>query len=161
MRALEPAVTSSPAALPCAPPTHARAQALLRLWEDAAHETGGLPSRRRFAFETMRPWVGHVAIWAVERDPMRFRAALIGTQLVDWDGCDGTGRYLDEIISVGHRDSAIARCALVANSGSWYADAARFVAYGTRTRTLHRLLVPCAEDRITVDHVITAIFRDD
>ena len=114
MSALALTIASSYAALPCARPTHARLQALLRFWEDAAREAGGLPPRRRFAFDAMVPWLGHVAIWTVEHAPLRFKAALIGTRLVEWDGCDGTGRYLDQIISPAHRDAAIARYVTVA-----------------------------------------------
>ena len=190
MPVLELAIASSYVALPCAYPTHARLQALLRFWEDAAREAGGLPQRRRFAFEAMVPWLGHVAVVAVERDPLRFKATLIGTQLVEWDGQDGTGRYLDEIISAAHRDAAIARYVLVATSGRWYADVARLLAPGTTTATLHRLLLPCADDGVAgaspvgvrdaavgvrdaavgvrdaavgvrVGQIITAIFRED
>jgi hypothetical protein len=172
MSALALTIASSYAALPCARPTHARLRALLRFWEGAAREAGGLPQRRQFAFDAMVPWLGHVAVWAVERAPLRFKATLIGTRLVEWDGCDGTGRYLDEIISPAHREAAIARYVTVATSATWYADIVRFLAPHTTTATLHRLLLPCADgdaadgvrgaaDRVRVDHIITAIFRDD
>jgi hypothetical protein len=105
---------------------------------------------------------------ALKRAPLRFKATLIGTRLVDWDGCDGTGRYLDEIISSAHRDAAIARYVTVATSATWYADIVRFLAPRTTTATLHRLLLPFAADgvrdaadSVRVDHIITAIFRDD
>jgi hypothetical protein len=145
----------------CAPPLLARLQALLELWEDAAREAGGLPSRRHFAFEVMRPWLGHVAIWTVERGPLRFRAALIGLQLVEWDGQEGTGRYLDEIISDKHRPRALARYTQVASSGAWYADKVRMLAPRTTTALLYRLLLPCADDGVTVDAILTAIYRDE
>ena len=160
MPALEITRPTSQAALPCARPTHARLQALLQFWEDAAREAGGLPNRWRFTFEAMVPWLGHVAVWTVERDPLRFKAALIGTQLTDWDGGDGTRQYLDEIISATHRDAALARFTLVAHAGRWYADAGSFLAPRRTTATLHRLLLPCADDGVTVDRIVTAIFHD-
>lgn len=144
---------------PCAQPELAPLQALLRLWEEAAREAGGLPSRRRFAFDMMRPWLGHVAIWAVERDPLRFRAALIGLQLVEWDGQEATGRYLDEIVSDKHRARALARYTNVATTGTWQADKARLLVPGTTVAVLHRLLLPCADDGVTVDTIMTAIYR--
>lgn len=145
----------------CARPEIARLQSLLRLWEDTAQDAGGLPSRRRFTFEAMRPWLGHVAIWAVERDPLRFRATLIGLKLVEWDGQEGTGRYLDEIISDRHRARAIARYTQVATTGTWYADKARLLSPGTTVATLHRLLLPCGDDGIHADTILTAIYRAD
>jgi hypothetical protein len=160
MAALELTRPSSQVALPCARPAHARLQALLRFWEDAAQEAGALPSRRRFTFEAMVPWLGHVAVWTVERDPVRFKAALIGIQLADWDGGDGTSQYLDDIVSPTHREAALARFALVARSGRWYADAGCFLAPRRTTASLHRLLLPCADDGTTVDRIVAAIFRD-
>jgi hypothetical protein len=62
MAALELTRPSSQVALPCARPAHPRLQALLRFWEDAAQEAGALPSRRRFTFEAMVSWLGHVAV---------------------------------------------------------------------------------------------------
>jgi len=144
---------------PCPRPGLKPLQALLQLWENAVHAGGRLPSRRRFSFEAMRPWLGHLAVWTVERAPLRFRAALIGLKLVEWDGQDGTGRYLDEIISQKYRDLAVERYAHVATAGTWHADTARLIAPRTTVAMLHRLLLPCAADGVAVDTIMTAIYR--
>jgi hypothetical protein len=161
MTALHHFALSSPYAEElCPQPQLPHLQELLRLWEDTARAARGLPSRRRFAFEIMRPWLGHVAIWTVEWNPLRFRAALIGLQLVEWEGQEGTGRYLDEVMSETHRSRALARYTHVATTGAWYADKARLRENGTAVAILHRLMLPCADDGVTVDAILTAIYRD-
>ncbi len=39
----------------------------------------------------------HIGLLDVERAPRRYRIRLMGNQIVNWYGCDVTGRYLDEI----------------------------------------------------------------
>lgn len=134
---------------------------MLAFWDAAARDAGGLPARRRFSFEAMRPWLGHLAVIAVERPAMRFRAALIGTIICEYDGCDDTGRYLDEAISERNRAAALARYRSVAETGRWLADVAQIVAPDTTVAPLHRLLLPCAADGRMVDTIIAAIYRDD
>ncbi len=44
--------------------------------------------------ETVAP---HLGLFDVENDPRRYRIRLMGSSVVEWYGCDVTGRYLDEI----------------------------------------------------------------
>ncbi|NIA67634.1 PAS domain-containing protein [Pelagibius litoralis] len=39
----------------------------------------------------------HLGLFDVENDPRRYRVRLMGTNVVEWYGCDVTGHYLDEI----------------------------------------------------------------
>ena len=149
-----------PSDLAAVAPRHPRLQALLAFWEAEGRAAGGLPARRRFSFEAMRPWLGHLAVIAVERPALRFRATLVGTMIVEYDGRDNTGRYLDEAISAPNRPAALARYVRVAETGRWLADVAQIVAPDTTVAPLHRLLLPCAQDGRTVDAVLAAIYRE-
>jgi len=142
-------------------PRHPRLAGLLAFWEAECAARGGLPERRRFFFEAMRPWLGHIAVIAVEWPALRFRATLVGTFVVEYDGQDGTGRYLDEIISARNREAALKRYRHVVETGRWFADVAQIVAPDTTVAPLHRLLLPCAADGRTVDRIIAAIYRED
>lgn len=143
-----------------AAPRHPKLQSLLAFWENEHRAAGRLPPRRHFSFEAMRPWLGHLAVIAVERPALRFKATLVGTMLVEYDGRDDTGRYLDEAISAPNRTAALARYTRVAETGHWLADIAQIVAPDTTVAPLHRLLLPCAHDGRTVDTVLAAIYRD-
>ncbi|WP_448206463.1 PAS domain-containing protein [Azospirillum sp. sgz302134] len=69
---------------------------LERLWEE---RRGGriVPARQDFAFEDFRPWLGHIRIIRVEREPLRFKVTLDGSEIVNTAGVDLTGKYLDVV----------------------------------------------------------------
>lgn len=57
-----------------------------------------LPNRRDLGPEDLRPWLGNLAVVAVEREPsLRFRVTLSGTHLDDYRGHGITGQYIDTI----------------------------------------------------------------
>ncbi len=65
-------------------------------WRAVHPASGGLPGRQHVdpaAIPELLPW-----LWMldVERDPLRFRYRLVGTEQVSAMGADMTGRYLDE-----------------------------------------------------------------
>ncbi|WP_193369247.1 PAS domain-containing protein [Pelagibius marinus] len=39
----------------------------------------------------------HIGLFDVEAAPRRYRVRMMGNQIVNWYGCDLTGRYLDEV----------------------------------------------------------------
>lgn len=63
-------------------------------------QRGAQPMPRRSAFGPLelRPWLGNIAIVAVERQPaLRFRVTLSGARMDDYRGHGITNRYIDEI----------------------------------------------------------------
>lgn len=69
--------------------------ALCQLWRRTRPEAP-LPARRDFLPERdFRPWLGDLALAEVWRDPLRFRARLVGTRIAATDGKDVTGQFLD------------------------------------------------------------------
>jgi hypothetical protein len=76
----------------------------LHAWWLGARGPLGLPNRRDFdpaAFKFMMP---HLIIAELERDPFRIRYRLVGTRVAAFTGFNFTGRYLDELISLGSTD---------------------------------------------------------
>jgi hypothetical protein len=85
---------------------------LLALWR-SNQALDGIPPRSAFTPETLRPWLGHIGIIDVERSPLRFRIRLAGMAVVEFDGFDATGRYVDEAFLPPGRDlilNSYARC---------------------------------------------------
>ena len=75
------------------------------LWRTKHEISTGLPARSDFSHLDLRPWMGNLLIYDIEYDtgtnePLRLRSRLIGTNIVDHDGRDNTGKYLDQIIPV-------------------------------------------------------------
>lgn len=73
-----------------------RVRRLDEYWRGAHPPGGGLPGRQHIdptAIPELLPW-----LWMldVERDPLRFRYRLVGTEQVSAMAADLTGRYLDE-----------------------------------------------------------------
>ncbi|PJI38945.1 PAS domain-containing protein [Ferrovibrio sp.] len=117
-----------------------------------------LPRRSDFTPEELRPWLGNLAIIAVERDmrDMRFRVALSGTQLDSYRGHGITGRYVDEV------------CSGIEDTTPYYRDC---VTRGMPVHYLHdnspnsaiytdmgKMLLPLSEDGVTVDRILVAMY---
>lgn len=69
---------------------------MLRLWLALSPERP-LPFRGDILPErNLRPWLGDLAIAPVETNPLRFKARLVGTHIVNADRRDVIGLYLDE-----------------------------------------------------------------
>jgi hypothetical protein len=77
---------------------HEKLNGLHALWLEKA---GGriMPSRGDFLPEELKAWLPNIALYDVEREPLRLKARLVGSRIVEYDGHEGTGRYLDEIIT--------------------------------------------------------------
>lgn len=70
----------------------------LELWREKANGRA-MPARGDFSHEDLWPFMGDVALIDIERNPLRYRFRLIGTNVADMVKRDMTGRYLDEIYS--------------------------------------------------------------
>lgn len=118
-----------------------------------------MPSRCDFPPEEMRPWLGHIAIVAVEPgatpgEETRFRVALSGTQLDDYRGFGITGRYLDEL-SAGCTMEFYAACVE-------QRAPVRFLHDNSDNSVLYphlsKLLLPLSEDGVNVDRILVALY---
>src|SRR5262245_5313248 len=80
-------------------PLRKELEALRARWQEQCRD-GRLPRRSGFPPESLVPWIGHIqVVEAVSEDGVtRFRARLVGTRIVYYQGHDNTGRFLDEVI---------------------------------------------------------------
>jgi hypothetical protein len=112
---------------------------------------GRLPSRAAISPAEIPQLLPYIFMVDVERNPLRFRFRLIGTQICQWAGRDVTGMYTDDPI-YGTRGSQVThQYAEVAATGRpLYSEqpAARperdYVFYD-------RLVLPLAQDGRTID----------
>lgn len=116
-----------------------------------------LPSRADFAPEDLRPWLGNLAMVAVEREPtLRFRVTLSGTQLDEYRGRDITGQYID---AIGHAITATLPHYLASLESR---EPSRFLHDNSSNSavysTMVKLLLPLGEDGHTVDRFMVAIY---
>jgi hypothetical protein len=139
-------------------PDHAELSALYDLWYEV-HAGVRLPSRADFPPELLRPWIGHLAILRVVGPEQRLRVDLVGTRIVELDGRDSTGCFLDEMAPPHAVDTLLAPYReLLAKLQPVYH---RFAAPARPMLGVHRLLLPLAEDGETVDRILSGVYADD
>mgnify|MGYP003673224380 CR=1 FL=1 len=81
--------------------------ALSELWQSKLNGDA-LPSRQDFDFGELKDHLGWLVLVDVEREPLRFRYRLIGTNITELAGRDMTGRYFDELYEPDIAQSATA-----------------------------------------------------
>jgi hypothetical protein len=131
-------------------------QALEALWR-LKHDGRRLPRRRDFRPEELKPWLGNLAVVAVERQPMlRFRVLLSGTVLDDYRGYGITGQYVDTLCS--GPVSSLPRFMQCVEE----ATPVRFVHDNSFNSAIYRrmakLLLPLSDDGMHVDRVLAALY---
>ncbi len=119
-----------------------------------------LPARGAFPFETLRIWLGHIALVDVLREPAQFKFRLFGTRLVELAGRDLTGQTFDKCIPADRLAAAVepyleclARCGPVVR-------AVRYAAPGGAPFMLEQLLLPCASDQGAIDVIVAATYLE-
>lgn len=130
--------------------------ALEILWR-LKHCGGRLPRRSAFGPAELKPWLGNLAIVAVERQPvLRFRVTLSGTVLDDYRGYGITGQYVDALCS--GPESSLPRFLECAENKI----PVRFVHDNSCNSAIYRrmakLLLPLSEDGINVDRVLVGLY---
>lgn len=153
------ACTLSPGA--ALPPCDSRIAALYQYWLSLRPAADMLPGRQHFDptdVPRLLPWI---LLVDVEREPLRFRYRLVGTENVRVKGYDSTGQYLDErvpdfattptypqwLAAVEHRQVAYHRGLPVRHVPKDYIES-------------ERLLLPLARNGQHVDMVLAlAVFR--
>ncbi len=72
-------------------------QSLFRLW-DSARNGRRMPARRDFTPESLRPWLGNLALIDVTHNPTRMHYRLVGIHIVDNLKRDPTGKTMDDVV---------------------------------------------------------------
>ena len=130
---------------------------LLRLWEER-RGTRTLPCRRDFLAEELKPWMGHLAIVSVRDGPKRFFVELAGEKVVQYDGANFTGKFLEDAVAPHAAAALVAPYdAAIESRRPVYC---RVAAGPLRDRnvSVDRLVLPCGTDGETIDRFIVAIY---
>jgi hypothetical protein len=118
---------------------------------------GRLPGRRDLDPVEIPRLLSHLYLIDVEREPLRFRHRLVGTQITEWAGRDATGDYVDEIYYGDNHDTILAEYRGVVQSGLPRRDdlEARWPNQDYKFYT--RLVFPLAADGRQVDMMMGAL----
>jgi len=138
---------------------HEKLAQLLAFWE-SRRPSAGLPPRSAFLAEEFRPWMGHIGIVEVKAGRPRFLVRLVGVAIVDYDGADFTGKYLDEVVPLHARSVILGPLEACLREQAPQYDVISQPFKRATVRRLHRLLCPCSEDGETVDRIIIGIYAD-
>lgn len=138
--------------------THPALARLYRQWRVWAG-SNGIARRSAITPEALRPWLGHLAITEIERNPLRIRYRLVGTTLTDLAGCELTGRYVDELYSRKVRREVIEAYRGVVQARLPHYRHARFWLV-LKTLGYHRLILPFSSDGHVIDTCLLALYPD-
>jgi hypothetical protein len=132
-------------------------ESLLRLWEER-RGARTLPCRRDFLPEELKAWMGHLAIVSLHDGPRRFFAELAGEMVVQYDGADFTGKYLEDAIPPRVVAALVAPYdAAIEHRRPVYCRIGPGPLRG-RITSVDRLILPCGTDGETIDRFIVAIY---
>lgn len=134
---------------------HEKLAALHRFWLGLSKD-GRLPARQDFVAEELAPWIGHVSLLEVERDPLRFRYVLHGGHFTLLSGLSLTGQYVDEGLTPRHREEVIANHREAVETRQ--AVYRHYTDHSLPWRELDRLILPLADDGVTVDRVMVGLY---
>ncbi|MGD1876158.1 MAG: PAS domain-containing protein [Kiloniellaceae bacterium] len=117
------------------------------------------PARADIDPSRIVPVLPHIGLFDVEENPRRYRIRLIGTRIVNWYGCDMTGRYLDELdfgtgpaFTFSTLDQVVDKIVPGYMSGEYTKQDGRTIRY-------ERLYLPLSNDSKTVNMLIGASVR--
>ncbi|QJE72911.1 PAS domain-containing protein [Aerophototrophica crusticola] len=131
-------------------------QSLLSFWE-SLRKGRELPSRQDFRPEDLGPWMGHLGLVAVEHGG-RFRVRLSGTTIVEYDGEDFTGRYLDEAVPPAAYQEILRPYRQVLETRQPVHSSYVSRLGPSASATLERLLLPFSDDGCRVDLIMAGIY---
>jgi hypothetical protein len=126
----------------------------LEAWWNLRRGNRLMPQRSDFTPEILRPWLGNLAVVAVEGDQAapRFRVTLSGNRLDEYRGFGITGRYVEEVHACGPR--TVQHFELCAATG----QPVRFLHDNSRNSLvfpqLAKLLLPLAGADGQVSHIL-------
>lgn len=131
---------------------HERLAGLYRYWRKIRPD-GGLPGRQHFDPVDVPKALASIWLLDIQRDPLRFRYRLVGTNVVRTLGEDLTGRWLDEarpdVLKDPHYFDRY-RFMLDTGRATWRHGPAKMVA-DPHWHTLENAMMPLAADGANVD----------
>ena len=152
---LAPIETHSPA------PADVREDRIRRLYEYWLAKKGQrrFPSRREIDPVDFPYVLGHVILYDVLRDPLRFRVRVHGTQMVARAGYDLTGKFIDDLPITTYRDYVMQRCEGLVRDGE------PLLVWHDRTldgklRRYEALWLPLSDDGEKVTMLLAALIYD-
>jgi hypothetical protein len=135
-------------------------EALRNRWQGQCQD-GHLPCRSAFPPESLVPWIGHIQLVEVVREDetTRFRARLVGTRIVYYQGQDNTGLFLDEVIPADERDAILAPYRDCMDRRQPVYSVFYSCGAAAISSQLERMILPLASDGDHVDQFLVAIYR--
>jgi hypothetical protein len=135
---------------------HPELDALYAFWK----QTGGerYPARHDLSHTQLKRWMGNLAIIRLVPPHGRLRVDLVGTRIVEIDGVDSTGRFLDEIAPPHAVDILLEPYRTVLDQGGPHYH--RFTPPTRPSTAVHRLLLPLADDGVTVDRILSGVYAE-
>lgn len=103
----------------------------------------------------------HLAIFDVERDPLRFLCRLEGTAIVAMMGADITGEYFDTLEPGELIAKALTVFKQVAETGVPQLIYEEYDGGSNIPRSIERLIMPASTDGKTIDRIFAAMVRSD
>ena len=85
---------------------HPELRSLFTMWDTVRRERR-MPSRRDFTPESLRPWLGNLALIDVSHNPTRLHYRLVGIHIVENLKCDPTGKEFSDVIAESATDPAV------------------------------------------------------
>jgi len=137
------------------PECASRVAELHHYWRAIKPPEWRMPGRRQFdpvAVPKLLPWL---RLYDVQRDPLRFRYRLIGTELVRFMGHDPTGKWVDEMFPgvVGSYEYQVLET-VAGGQFKAYSRGAPIRVVSKDHLVAERLTLPLAQDGGHVDMVI-------
>ncbi len=123
-------------------------------WRTLHPAPGRLPSRRHFDPMAVPKLLPHIWLLDIHRDPLRFRYRLVGTYMVMALGQDATGAWFHELypgFGPGHPTYEEYRRLVTEGTVLWRRGRAMFAIHVERCNELERVVLPFADDGVTVD----------
>jgi hypothetical protein len=140
-------------------PKHDELKQLLAYWEKKKGDRIA-PSRADIDPTEIKGLLPYVGLADVQRDPMRFRFRLVGTEITANYGREVTGRFLDEVDLNQHQHAigdeyrrVVERCEPVCTTWEITRADGRHISY-------ERLAMPLSSDGKTVDMLLGGIVFD-
>ena len=153
---------ADPAPPAAAAPIEPRHDELKRLYTYWVAKKGGrlAPARADIDPLEIAPLLPHVTLIDIERAPLRFRYRLVGTEIVNNVGEDFTGRYLDTLLRLTHRDVMAAELARVVESAEPAGNLWDYARHDGRHVRYERLVLPLSSDGVTIDMLLSGMVFD-
>lgn len=137
-------------------PVSPRLEAICDYWL-AKQQSGRLPSRDDLDPHDIRDVLPIVFLVDVEREPLRFRFRLVGTEFAAKYGRDFTGEFLDELVETSEADGAASDFMSCVTLRTCIRTHRRWKTESGYYWYFERILLPLADDAGTVNMLLGGI----